>query len=520
MSVNSLLFPNPRQLHCGQINVSGLASNLAMIPPIVTNSTRFCANVYVQRAMFSDATGNIFSPSLTISNNASPGNVLTGTGANTAIWTYPSVQTNSLVISGNAVLGRVLTGTGAGTANWQLPGTIQGNITSNNLTANVINVIDMTVTGTINLTGSISAVNLSLTGNVTGNKVTVTGDVTGDQLVSTVVTGTAPLVVASTTLVPNLYVARSALSDVATVANALKSATTSVDVSAATAPAANEYLKATSGTAAVWSALPTTFSDTTFSVYDSADNTKQILFNPAGTTGTTTTLTSSQTSSRVLTLPDAADTLVGKATSDVFTNKTVTDASNNVIARSLWNGSGSASVSVYAATAPTTGQALIATSPTTATWSTLPTAGTGMIKQIVSDFAVVGANSSGTTMPYVTTPVITDGTQYCSITITPTSATSLLKIEAQIVYTSGGGSVGRDSAALFKVGTTNALVQNVHRRWNNNEHNCLTLCNYIVAGTTSAITFTVRIGNEHGYAMANTSCIIPNNFIMVTEYAF
>ena len=521
MSVNSLLFPNPRQLHCGQINVSGLASNLAMIPPIVTNSTRFCANVYVQRAMFSDATGNIFSPALTISNQASVGNVLTGTGANTADWLLPSVQSSSLVISGSAVVGRVLTGTGAGTADWQLPGTIQGNITSDILTANVINVVDMTVTGTINLTGDITADNITVTGNVIGDTVTATGDVTGDQLVSTVATGTAPIVVASTTLVPNLYVARSALADVATVANALKSATTTVNVSSATAPAANEYLKATSGTAAVWSALPTTFSDTTFSVYDNADNTKQILFNAAGTTGTTTTRTSSQTSSRVITLPDAADTLVGKATSDAFTNKTVTDASNNVIARSLWNGSGGASVSVYAATAPTTGQALIATSPTLATWQTLPTAGTGMIKQIVSTFpAAGGISTAGTTMPYNVQQVITDGAQWMSLAITPTSATSYLKIECQICHSAEGGSTGHDTIVLCKAGVTNAYRQSTRRRWNNNSQEVLQLTYYLQAGDTTAQTWSIRAGNSNGYGMRNVILAIPDDYIIITEYAF
>jgi hypothetical protein len=55
----------------------------------------------------------------------------------------------------------------------------------------------------------------------------VTGDVqaTG-QLKSTVATGTAPLSVASTTQVPNLYASRAALADTATNANGLTSPTT------------------------------------------------------------------------------------------------------------------------------------------------------------------------------------------------------------------------------------------------------------------------------------------------------
>ena len=521
---NSLLYKNHLALNGRTLYLSGTGSGGVKIAPLTVDSNIFVANLYCERAMYSDSTGNIFSPSFTIGNTPSVGNVLTGTGSNTAEWKYPIVQTNSLIISGSASLGKVLTGTGAGTADWEVPGTIQGNITSDILTANVINVVDMTVSGTINISGNIAVDNISVVGDVVADQVFATGDVQGDQLISTVATGTAPLVVSSTTLVPNLYVARSALADVATLANALKSATTTVNVSSATAPSANQYLRATSATAAVWGDLPTTFQDTTFSVYDASDNTKQVLFNAAGSTGTSTTLTSSQTISRVLTLPDATDTLVGKATSDALSNKTVTDASNNVLARGLWNGSGSASVSVYAATIPTTGQALVATSPTTATWQTLPSAGTGMIKQIVSQFSPATVNSSGTSMPYLTTPVITDGTEFMTQAITPTSASSYLKIEVQVAYYATGGSTGRDTIALFKVGTTNALQSITKRRWNNNDYGASTIVYYVAAGSTSPMTFTVRGGNESSFAMQMDSSsagnAIQNSFMMITELLF
>ncbi len=67
------------------------------------------------------------------------------------------------------------------------------------------------------------------------------------------------------------------------------------------------------------------FDDTTFSIQDNADPTKEIQFDAAGTTGTKTTITGSQTSDRVLTMPDASDTIVGKATTDTLTNKTIGD---------------------------------------------------------------------------------------------------------------------------------------------------------------------------------------------------
>lgn len=55
--------------------------------------------------------------------------------------------------------------------------------------------------------------------------------------------------------------------------------------------------------------------------------TKALAFLLSGATaGKTATIASSHTDDRTITLPDATDTLVGKATTDTFTNKTLTDA--------------------------------------------------------------------------------------------------------------------------------------------------------------------------------------------------
>lgn len=62
--------------------------------------------------------------------------------------------------------------------------------------------------------------------------------------------------------------------------------------------------------------------DSTFSIVDASDATKKILFDAAGTTGTTTTITGSQTVSRVLTMPDATDTFVVLALAQTLANKT------------------------------------------------------------------------------------------------------------------------------------------------------------------------------------------------------
>lgn len=73
----------------------------------------------------------------------------------------------------------------------------------------------------------------------------------------------------------------------------------------------------------------TTFYDSQLVVADSTDTTKQIKFDAAGTTGTSTTITGSQTSNRVQTLQDVTDTFVYKTTADALSNKSLALSSSN-----------------------------------------------------------------------------------------------------------------------------------------------------------------------------------------------
>ena len=76
-----------------------------------------------------------------------------------------------------------------------------------------------------------------------------------------------------------------------------------------------------------------TLDDASTKFGDTADASKDLFFSLGGATADKTmTIISSQTDDRSLTLPDATDTLVGKATSDVLTNKTIdADGTGNVI---------------------------------------------------------------------------------------------------------------------------------------------------------------------------------------------
>lgn len=63
--------------------------------------------------------------------------------------------------------------------------------------------------------------------------------------------------------------------------------------------------------------------------------------------------------------------VVGTTDTQTLTNKTLTNVSNNVLARGLWYDSGSGFISTFGSTVPTTGDVLVATSTTTAEWQSI-----------------------------------------------------------------------------------------------------------------------------------------------------
>ena len=153
---------------------------------------------------------------------------ITGTGMNVA---------GTGNFTGNLTVGNLLGPLTNGNSNVQIP-SANGNV---NLTA--AGNTSLVVTGTgINVAGTLNSTGNATVGNLETAQVLATANITAPQLISNVATGTAPLVVTSTTQVANLNAATAGLATFATTANAVAGANVSGTV-------ANATYAVTSGTA-------------------------------------------------------------------------------------------------------------------------------------------------------------------------------------------------------------------------------------------------------------------------------
>jgi len=164
-----------------------------------------------------------------------------------------------------------------------------GNVTSNVLTILNDPTVNYVLTGVTTNTCSWQPGPNSINGlSINPNDIIVSG-----QITSNVTTGTAPFVVNSTTQVTNMNSEFSGTSDVTL---ALKSLTTTVDVSSATAPTTGQVLTATSGTSAGWSTPSSSFASLSLT-----NTTNQLTL---GTTNTVTISSTAPSASRTATLAD------------------------------------------------------------------------------------------------------------------------------------------------------------------------------------------------------------------------
>lgn len=120
----------------------------------------------------------------------------------------------------------------------------------------------------------------------------------------------------------------------------------------------------------------------------------------------------------------------------------------------------------------------------------------GSIVQVVN--TITGAVSTGTTLiPFDdTVPTSSEGDQYMSLSITPTSASNKLLIEVVAHANSSASGANAIIAALYQDATSAALASSYEMQSTAWTGTNLKFAHYMTAGTTSSTTFKVRIGAE------------------------
>lgn len=131
---------------------------------------------------------------------------------------------------------------------------------------------------------------------------------------------------------------------------------------------------------------------------------------------------------------------------------------------------------------------------TTRVSSAMADSDVGRVVQVVA--TQTGAVATGTTTIPAddTIPQITEGNEYLTQTITPTSASNVLMITVSISASNSG--IGHIVAALFQDATANALAAAAQLPTSAGNMVQLTFTHRMTAGTTSATTFRVRVGGS------------------------
>lgn len=137
-----------------------------------------------------------------------------------------------------------------------------------------------------------------------------------------------------------------------------------------------------------------------------------------------------------------------------------------------------------------------------------------------------GALATGTTiMPSDDSiPQNTEGDEYMTLAVTPTSATNILEIATTVNLSAGAGGV--IGVALFQDTTAGAIAVAQTHQVNANNPRIVTFTHSMPAGTTSSTTFKIRIGSQNagtttfnGNTGARTFGGVLASSIRIKEYA-
>lgn len=245
----------------------------------------------------------------------------------------------------------------------------------------------------------------------------------------------------------------------------------------------------------------------------------------------TTLATSTKTASHTLTISDVSTRVIMNSASatTITVNTSIFGASDVVEILNI--GAGVCTVTAGTCTVGTSGSLALAQNA----GGTLTFISAGVSVFQANGVTAIGAPqvvavqtssvaTGSTIMPLDDTiPQITEGNQYMTLAITPTSATSNLVIN--VVATANCSQNVNMVMALFQDATANALAATSFKRTADQRNMPIVLNYKMTAGTTSATTFTVRIGPEsaatvtfNGDSGARLLGGVAASTIIITEY--
>jgi hypothetical protein len=125
--------------------------------------------------------------------------------------------------------------------------------------------------------------------------------------------------------------------------------------------------------------------------------------------------------------------------------------------------------------------------------------GTSKIVQVVNVMdGEVGTTT--TTIPFDNSiPQNTEGTEFLTLAITPTSATNKLRIDVVMTWSCNSSSL--PCLALFQDSTASAIAAVFTETDTVNHGECTSFTHYMTSGTTSSTTFKVRMGPHNACHM-------------------